>query len=156
MAKSLNEQLKSTLFALKKRTDYTGCVKVGFGDDAHYSGMTAAELAKLLNYGDSNFIPERPFLSIHFPEQIKDSGVLYDLLSSYIEDISKNPSGKKQYLDSVGESLVKELKLFMLGNPYGGSSLSNAPSTIRKKKKDHPLVDTGELAGMATYVVRKP
>lgn len=154
MAKSLNEQLKSTLSALKKRTDFTACVKVGFDETPHSSGFSASELARVLNFGDGGFIPARPFMSIDFPENLKSSGELKELVRFFIESLVESIS-KKKVLDSMGEYLAKSLKKFILSNPYSGSSLGNAPSTIRKKKKDHPLVDTGELASMATYVVSK-
>lgn len=36
-----------------------------------------------------------------------------------------------------------------------GSYEPNAPSTIRKKKSDKPLIDTGRMRQSVKYVIRK-
>ena len=62
---------------------------------------------------------------------------------------SQYGSAERQRFDHfVGVGLVQE-------KIESGSYEPNAPSTIRKKKSDKPLIDTGRMRQSVKYVIRK-
>jgi hypothetical protein len=153
MGKSLNEQLKTIVSKISRRTNFNATIRVGFGEEAHSSGMSASELAKLLNFGNDKFIPDRPFMTIDFPEHLKSTGLLTDVVKDYVVAVIDRPGAKSGQLTIIGDSLVSCLQEYIISNPYAGGDRANAPRTIRRKKKDHPLVETGELVGLVKAVI---
>lgn len=59
----------------------------------------------------------------------------------------------------TAEQSLKQIGVFGVGlvqeKIESGSYEPNAPSTIRKKKSDKPLIDTGKMRQSVKYVIRK-
>lgn len=59
----------------------------------------------------------------------------------------------------TAESVLKKLGAFAVGlvrkKILDGPWIPNAPSTIKKKKSDRPLIDTGRMRQSVHYVIRK-
>lgn len=59
----------------------------------------------------------------------------------------------------TAEQSLKQIGVFGVGlvqeKIESGSYEPNAPSTIRKKKSDKPLIDTGRMRQSVKYVIRK-
>lgn len=62
-------------------------------------------------------------------------------------------------LRQTAEQSLKQIGVFGVGlvqeKIESGSYEPNAPSTIRKKKSDKPLIDTGKMRQSVKYVIRK-
>ena len=121
-------------------------VKVGvFGDHkAQRADATInnVELAIIQEFGSKSAnIPARSF--IRMPIQDKRKDILNYSASKPIADLLKSGDKKKalKLLGVFAENVIQ--KAFDTGG--FGKWAPNAPSTIRKKKSDHPLIDKAEL-----------
>lgn len=91
--------------------------------------------------------PERPFLALVFDEyhvQIKNK------LAASVKNIQHRGHIHRE-LSKVGlfvEGLTKKV-ITLLDDP------PNAPSTIKKKGADNPLIDSGRLRASVSYEIRK-
>ena len=69
------------------------------------------------------------------------------------------PAAKVHYCGGTAEQSLKQIGVFGVGlvqeKIESGSYEPNAPSTIRKKKSDKPLIDTGKMRQSVKYVIRK-
>jgi hypothetical protein len=121
-------------------------VEAGWFDVRYPSGANAGKLVAdvmrineygaVINHGTTvTVIPARPVRRLaneEFKRKRKaiESKIMDDLLAGKIKP--------KQYLEEVGKALAHIIEDSMI---YGGWT-PNAPSTIRKKGSDVPLVDT--------------
>ena len=113
--------------------------------------LTMAQLAYVMEYGakvgKKTYIPPRPMLRI--TGRLKSKSWVQQagkLAKSVLE-------GKKNAADApaiLGQTIADDIKSVMntsiLFTP-------NAPSTVREKGKNTPLIDTGELRDAVDYVV---
>lgn len=94
------------------------------------------ELAEIAAYNEfgTQHIPQRSFLRDAFDEH-SDTAI-----DGYAESVAKggNYCGNLQSLaDNMAEKVKEKIK--------SGPFTPNAPSTIRRKGKDTPLIDTGKM-----------
>ena len=107
-------------------------VFVGFqaGKVTDDRGVDMAQIAMWNELGTST-APSRPFLR---------------------KSVDENAGG-------TAEQSLKQIGVFGVGlvqeKIESGSYEPNAPSTIRKKKSDKPLIDTGRMRQSVKYVIRK-
>jgi len=122
-------------------------VLVGFeaGDATDDRGVDVAQIALFNELGTSTS-PSRPFLRMSVDEN---------------EDKIRAMCGKNlKTLTSGGtaESILKQTGTFgvsLVQEKIGsGGFAANAPSTIRKKGSDHPLIDTGRMRQSVKYVIK--
>lgn len=110
------------------------------------SVMTQATLGAIQHYGNER-IPARPWLDVGVESGNKE---YYEIIKEGIQ----NDLSAKQIIEQVGASAVGHTQQYMtdLKDP------PNAPSTIRQKGSDNPLIDTGALRQSVTYTVtnKKP
>lgn len=119
------------------------------GSRAQMQGETVemADLAKRLSVGD-NAIPPRPFIEDGLREK---SDALKKCVKEQV-DAAKN--GKANW-DKVGTMAVGAVQQIVRSDYYK-SSAPNAPLTIaRKRGKDTPLIDTGDLINSLEFIVEK-
>ena len=123
-------------------------VFVGFqsGEVKDDRGVDMAQIAMWNELGTSTS-PSRPFLRMSVDEnesKIRAMGGknLKTLTSGGTAETILKQTG------AFGASLVQE----KIGS---GSFEPNAPSTIRKKGSDHPLIDTGRMRQSVKYVIKK-
>lgn len=123
-------------------------VFVGFqsGQVQDDKGVDIAQIAMFNELGTSTS-PSRPFLRMSVDEN---------------EDKIRAMSGKNlKTLTSGGtaETILKQTGAFgvsLVQEKIGSGSFEpNAPSTIRKKGSDHPLIDTGRMRQSVKYVIKK-
>ena len=111
--------------ALKKLSELE--VQVGFqGDQTAEDGTSLAEIAAYNELGTST-IPARPFMKQSFENHEDELRAACERVNAALA------SGK-----SVEQALTE-----------------NAPSTIRKKGSDKPLIDTGTMRQSVNYVVKR-
>ena len=115
-------------------------VFVGFqaGKVADDRGVDMAQIAMWNELGTST-APSRPFLRKSVDENAQQ-------LKSITAGGTAEQSLKQIGVFGVG--LVQE-------KIESGSYEPNAPSTIRRKKSDKPLIDTGKMRQSVKYVIRK-
>jgi hypothetical protein len=123
-----------------------GCVEVGFPEDeAHYSGMSMADLVRLLSRGFTTIppnggvpvdVPARPFIR-QFLERRGDE-IKYLVRNRFQEYLSgKTGGGMERVWADIGDEVADMMKLFA----YGGEvTPGNAPYTIKRKGFDKPYV----------------
>ncbi len=124
-------------------------IKVGVPQEGSYPDGTPIHVVGFVNeFGsEGNNIPERSFLRSTVHENADEyANMLINGAKAYVD-------GKVPSMDVVAnlvgikvESDVKE-KIFDLKDP------ANAESTIKKKKSDNPLIDTGLLRSSIIYEV---
>lgn len=112
------------------------------------SDLTLAEVAAINEYGsDDGHVPERP-AHRNCAEDNRD-------------EIAKNTQGA---ITAVLSGATANAVMDRLGVWYTGkvkqairdfSTPANAPATIKQKKSDNPLIDTGRTRNSVTHVVRK-
>lgn len=113
------------------------------------SGLTLAELATILHFGTENgHIPARPFLTLAFD---KHRDELVEMGGKLIGGILDGKMTVEKALNILGASLANFAKREITDG--SGVPPPNAPSTVRRKGSDRPLVDTGRLLGAINWSV---
>lgn len=106
------------------------------------------KIAAYLHDGTSRMLA-RPFLAQWFDRWAsKNIGLIFEV---YLLVVARRIWSYEKALERVGPKLVDGLRAEM----RSGNFAPLAPSTIARKGSSLPLVDTGELVGDATYVVKK-
>lgn len=123
-------------------------VFVGFqaGQVTDDKGVDVAQIAMFNELGTSTS-PSRPFLRMSVDEN-KDK--IKNMCSAMAEDVAKGGTAEQalKKLGVFGVSLVQE-------KIVSGTFEPNAPSTIRKKGSDKPLIDTSNMRQSVKYVIRR-
>ena len=126
-------------------------VFVGFqsGHKMHTSetgeAVDMAEIAMFNELGTSTS-PPRPFLRMTVDENQEKISAMCEAEAKKLANGGSAEQGLKR-LGAFGVSLVQE----KIGN---GSFTPNAPSTVKAKKSDKPLIDTGQMRQSVHYVIR--
>lgn len=105
-----------------------------------------AQIAAFNELGTSNS-PSRPFLR----QTVDDNQDKIDQMCAQVADrIAKGGSAEQglKQLGAFGVMLVQD-------KIRNGSYAPNAPSTVRRKGSDQPLIDTGQMRQSVHYIVRK-
>jgi len=109
-----------------------------------------ASLAFIHENGSSlAHIPARPFLKpgIENARQL----IAKQLAAAGQAVLEGNPAGATQFLNKAGQVGVNSVKRMFDNNTWP----ANAPSTIKQKGSDRPLIDTGQMKRAISYVVRE-
>ncbi len=112
-------------------------------------GTSVIEVAAANNFGvPSQGIPRRPFMTLAKEPTIKRIKPIVKVL---IHKLNKGEITMERIIDQIAPVAVSVFKetIVKLKTP------PNAPSTIRKKKSDNPLIDTGLLVGTLTFDKQK-
>ena len=120
-------------------------VKAGFLDDASYpdNGTPVAMIAVIQDFGaPSRGIPPRPF----FRTAIKEGEAKWPKLMRVMQI---NGYNARQTLEYIGSNIVADIKLQITN----GAWAPLAPSTIKRKGFETPLIDTGVMRDSANYEV---
>ena len=145
-------KLKKLLEGTTKTIDENGTVEVGLHPDAQdypekEKGLdipvgyaTSVVLVGAVHEFGNNHVPKRPWLSASI-KQDKDfyQRSIRKVMKGGVEDNAKIAEGMK----ALGEIAVKNVQSHVESNSIG--MVPNAPSTIRQKGGDQPLVDTSHL-----------
>lgn len=109
-------------------------------------GVDMAQIAMWNELGTST-APSRPFLRKSVDE---NADTIRAMCTQQLKAVSSG---------GTAEQSLKQIGVFAVGlvqeKIESGSYEPNAPSTIRKKKSDKPLIDTGKMRQSVKYVVRK-
>jgi hypothetical protein len=123
-------------------------VFVGFqaGQVADDRGVDMAQIAMFNELGTST-APARPFLRDSVDE---NEDVIRDQCGKELKKLTTGATAETvlKRVGALGVRLVQE-------KIVSGSFKPNAPSTIRKKGSDKPLIDTGRMRQSVKYVVKK-
>lgn len=123
-------------------------VFVGFqaGKVTDDRGVDMAQIAMWNELGTST-APSRPFLRKSVDE---NADPINAMCAQQLKSITAG---------GTAEQSLKQIGVFGVGlvqeKIESGSYEPNAPSTIRKKKSDKPLIDTGKMRQSVKYVIRK-
>lgn len=118
-------------------------VNVGWFEDQTYEdGLPVAKVARWNEFGTKAGIPQRPFMRRTMMKHEKE---WIETLKTIVQreiDKDKNINIDKA-LKKFGEIVKGDIQETILE----GGFVKNAPSTIRRKGHDTPLVDTGVMIG---------
>ena len=108
-------------------------------------GVDMAQIAMFNELGTS-IAPARPFLRQTVDENLDD---IKAFGGEKIQDIAEGGTaeGVLKQLGVYGKGLVQE-------QIKNGTFKPNAPSTVRRKKSDKPLIDTGKMRQSVNYVIK--
>ena len=109
------------------------------------SSMNMATLGAIHEYGGSK-IPQRPFIRQGLESGMSKIKSISDSVAGRVLDGTISTRNALELVGMAGESAIKD-------NMSSGNFTPNAPSTIKKKKSDTPLIDTGHLRQSITTVV---
>lgn len=123
-------------------------VQVGFqaGEKTYEDGTDLVDVAAYNEYGTSD-TPARPFMKQSF--------------ENHEDELQKACDRVNQTLNKGGtaEAGLKELGVFVKGlvqeEIVDGGFEPNAPSTIKKKGSEQPLIDTSTMRQSVNYVIKK-
>lgn len=108
-------------------------------------GTSLADVMTWNHYGTET-IPPRPVLRIAAENVLSNNEGIKKALKAYFDNIMENPNGaaegEKEMLRKIGVQVVKEAINIIAA---GDELQENAPATIRHKKFDKPLYETGLL-----------
>ena len=123
-------------------------VFVGFqsGQVQDDKGVDIAQIAMFNELGTSTS-PSRPFLRMSVDE---NEDKIRAMCGKNLKTLTSGGTAETilKQTGAFGVSLVQE----KIGS---GSFEPNAPSTIRKKGSDHPLIDTGRMRQSVKYVIKR-
>ena len=123
-------------------------VFVGFqaGQVADDRGVDMAQIAMFNELGTST-APARPFLRDSVDE---NEDVIRDQCGKELKKLTTGATAETvlKRVGALGVRLVQE-------KIESGSFEPNAPSTIKKKGSDKPLIDTGRMRQSVKYVVKR-
>ena len=121
--------------------------RVGFQQGAASSdeGVDMCDIALWNELGTVNS-PSRPFLRMSVDDNAPQ---ITQFCQAQVRKLA-NGGTAQEVLNSVGV-FGKGLVQAKIGD---GSFAPNAPSTIRKKKSDKPLIDTGRMRQSVNYVIQ--
>ena len=121
---------------------------VGFqsGEVTDDRGVDIAQIAMFNELGTSR-TPARPFLRMSVDE---NEDKIKTMCANQLRSLVSGGTAERtlRQVGVFGVSLVQE----KIGS---GSFAPNAPSTIRKKGSDKPLIDTGRMRQSVKYVVKR-
>lgn len=123
-------------------------VQVGYwrGEKTYEDGAELVDIAAYNELGTST-IPARPFMRQSFENHEKGLQNACDEVNAKIS----NGSTAMQALETLG-NFGKALVQNEIRN---GEFEPNAPATIRKKKSEHPLIDTGYMRQNVDFKIKK-
>lgn len=90
-------------------------------------------------------IPPRPFMSTSFDENVEDLNQIKGVFLGYVID---GTLSVRRALALIGEWMMTKTKKKILDIRFP----ANAPETIRRKKSDNPLIDTGQMINTVNHV----
>lgn len=131
---------------LKKLHEQEVFIGYQAGEVTDDKGVDMAQIAMFNELGTSD-TPSRPFLRMSVDD---NQDKINSMCKSLAGDIAGGGTAEQNLkkLGAFGVSLVQE----KIGN---GTFVPNAPSTIKKKGSDKPLIDTGKMRQSVKYVIRK-
>lgn len=119
----------------------------GLGTPYYENGASILEVAIYNNYGTED-IPARPFmeesaepLQVNYKKRMKAS----------MPAINSGKLEMKKFLGLVGRESEGIIRRKIVAGPW----IPNSPKTVKAKKSDKPLIDTGAMQKNVTNVVRK-
>lgn len=123
-------------------------VRVGYqqGDEQEKDGADLCDIAMFNELGTSN-TPSRPFMRDSVD---KNEDKINNFCKTQMKLLSSGKTTTEQMLKSIGvfqKGLVqKEIR--------DGEFVPNAPSTIKRKGSDKPLIDTGTMRQSVNFVIK--
>lgn len=122
--------------------------RVGYQQGAAKSeeGVDMCDIAMWNELGTSN-APSRPFMRMSVDD---NAAQITQFCQAQVRKIT-NGGTAQEVLDSVGAFGKGLVQAKIASGPF----VPNAPSTIRRKKSDTPLIDTGRMRQSVNYVIRK-
>ena len=131
--------------ALKKLSELE--VQVGFlGDDAYEGGTSTAEVAAYNELGSSD-TPARPFMKQSFENHEDELRAACERVNATIA----SGGSVEQALNALGVAVKGLIQTEIVDGDFA----ENAPSTIKKKGSDRPLIDTGTMRQSVNYVIKR-
>ena len=131
--------------ALKKLSELE--VQVGFqGDDAYEGGTSTAEVAAYNELGSSD-TPARPFMKQSFENHEDELRAACERVNATIT----SGGSVEQALNALGVAVKGLIQTEIVDGDFA----ENAPSTIKKKGSDRPLIDTGTMRQSVNYVIKR-
>ena len=122
-------------------------VQVGFqGDQTTEDGTSLAEIAAYNELGSSD-TPARPFMKQSFENHEEELRAACERVNAAIA----SGSSVEQALNALGVTV----KGLVQTEIVDGDFAENAPSTIKKKKSERPLIDTGTMRQSVNYVIKR-
>ena len=121
-------------------------IEVGFQEGQTYDdGTPLAEIAAFNEFGTSD-VPARPFMKQAFEDYERQ---IHSMANEVNSTLSQGGSVETA-LDEMGV----QLKGVIQKEIVAGQFEPNAPSTVRSKGSDKPLIDTGHMRQSVQYVVK--
>lgn len=121
--------------------------RVGFqaGEASSDEGVDMCDIAMWNELGTVNS-PSRPFMRMSVDDNAQE---ITSFCQAQVRKLGKGGTAQ-EVLNSTGV-YAKGLIQAKIGD---GSFTPNAPATVRKKKSDKPLIDTGRMRQSVNYVIQ--
>jgi len=127
-------------------------VKIGFqrGEAVEEKDGTIADLCDIALWNElgTSTIPSRPFMR-DAADKHKDQVMTF--LEQQFAMLATGQTNAEGMMKSIGVYLVRLVQAEI----RDGDFEPNAPSTIKRKGSDHPLIDTGTMRQSVNYVISK-
>lgn len=130
---------KDIFKALKKQK---ATLEVGFWDDTYSDGESVASVAAFNEYGGGN-TPPRPFMNNCFKRNKRK------WVKNVRDRLPVTLDAKKTF-QTLGEDMIEDLRMEI----YRTNTPPNAPSTVKRKGFNKPLIDTGKMVSSIRMEVK--
>jgi hypothetical protein len=137
------EQIDEELEYIKNHVIY-----VGFLSEKIIDGVNVQVISIWNEYG-TIYIPSRPFFRTATQTR-KAQREIEEYIEKQIQLILELKKTGKQVMDSIGLYVVGRIQLSI----KKGKWQRNAESTIARKGKNNPLIDTGTMISSVSYEIR--
>jgi len=123
-------------------------VRVGYQQGENTDKETGADLADIAMWNEygTEYVPPRPFLRQSVDNYASQISAM---CKAQLQAIASKRSTAEQALNALGNmqrGLVQDEIL-------DGEFVPNAPATVRNKKSDTPLIDTGNMRQKVNFVI---
>lgn len=151
------EELFARAREIKESYVKVGVLEDGKGGEEREGGITNAELAALLEFGNEDnggHIPARPAFRMTF-DQKRDELVAFG--RTLMKAVFDGKMDVRQALNLLGSKVATEVKKTITESPLPGVPPPNAPSTAAAKggfpETVRTWIDTGRLVGAITWAI---
>lgn len=137
------ERLLRELETLKRKQ-----VRIGLQRGKKHKGKNQADLVDIAVYNEfgTSSIPARPF----FAQTVEQQG-------EFLTEFSSELAGRLVDGTETAESVLKKIGTAAKGAVQyqitNGGFVPNAPATVKRKKSDQPLIDTGLMRQSIQFII---
>lgn len=122
---------------------------IGFLSEKYINGVNVQRYASYNEFG-AVYIPARPFFRRATATR-KATRIIEEYIKSQVEQVLELKKTGKQAMQSIGLFVVGQIQTSIVR----GDWQVNSASTVKKKGKSNPLIDTGTMISSVNFEIKR-